>query len=455
MEVTNEKILAFENNIKNAITVEEKVRAYLLYRNFLMYYDPIKSEKVINEAIEYAKNFATEEDLYKFYFCKINFHIQLNQIHEAFELLNFCMEHHRSTNNLFQLSLLYSSIANIFFYMHMYYMAIYVIYYSIQNFIPPSDKKALYSAYNNLMNIYFESLKIEKFDELFIKHLIQYFEQNIEQNTVNFITANINLARFYRLKKNFEKSISQYIFVIQLCEKNQFNQVLPEIHYDLGLLYKDKSNENKMIFHYLESLELTQKHNIPYINVDLYDEIYLYYKNNKDEKKCLEFLELKIENENKLREEIKERTKIMESLGFYNNLQNEVPYIKNFIENLNFENQNLLIIENIKGEMIKVNIEEIVYVTKLDEFLQILFVDGKVIHIKSHFKEFVAKLKEMTNEIGLFFETNSRNQLVNLFWLSNMDYIKREITLNVFQKEYSFLVSKRQIAPLKKIIYDY
>ncbi len=67
-----------------------------------------------------------------------------------------------------------------------------------------------------------------------------------------------------------------------------------------------------------------------------------------------------------------------------------------------------------------------------------------------NFKDFVENIESYEFFDKLFFETNMRSQIVNLYWMTKMDLPNKIIYLRALENEYSINVSKRQYALLKK-----
>ena len=70
------------------------------------------------------------------------------------------------------------------------------------------------------------------------------------------------------------------------------------------------------------------------------------------------------------------------------------------------------------------------------------------------FKDCIEKLKEIPS-VNLFFETNLRNQIVNLFWMVDVDLPNKTIHLKAIDKSYLVQISKRQYALFKKFLQEY
>lgn len=446
------KCIDFELKISQANTIEQKVRAYLDYRNYLSIIDPKKSIELMDEAIAIVEKTSSKSELYKLYYSKANSLIHIKKIEEGFLLMSKCLEYNLKKNDKIQLGLIYLSFSNIFYKLTLFKTSIFLKHYVIKNFFNPNDKERTYAIYTNIMSVYFISLNINKFEESFILNIVDYYKDKKDKNLIGYIISKLNLARYYRLNNDLNKSLEIYNEMLHLCFVSKNYASAMDIHYELGLMYKDQKNWAKAEYHFYEAYKINQKEYIHYHNLALYEELYTLYKKDQNSKKALEFLEVFNQKEIEFEKEKEEILSQLKKIGFEKVINDDALIVKDYFEKIAFENQNILLEENVKGEVVKINIDEVVYVSKTEEFLQVCFVNGKKIHLKTLYKNFIQKMVTKLNGMGMFFETNARNQTVNLFWLSRFEDQTKEIVLKVIQEEYTFSVSKRQFPLLKKII---
>jgi len=83
---------------------------------------------------------------------------------------------------------------------------------------------------------------------------------------------------------------------------------------------------------------------------------------------------------------------------------------------------------------------------------EILLTDNKIIRLNQKFKCFTDMLFSNIGENHLFFYTNLRSELINLFWLSKIDKIEKSIYLNVLGHEYNFKLTRSQYPSLKDFL---
>jgi DNA-binding LytR/AlgR family response regulator len=106
-------------------------------------------------------------------------------------------------------------------------------------------------------------------------------------------------------------------------------------------------------------------------------------------------------------------------------------------------------LENIKGNLIKINIDSVVFVLSVNKIIKIHFADKTSYSFKLSLKEFADKIQESFGKEHLLFSTNQRCEMVNLFWLSKYEKLQKKIFLNVLGEEFEFEVTRSQ-APLLK-----
>jgi hypothetical protein len=180
-----------------------------------------------------------------------------------------------------------------------------------------------------------------------------------------------------------------------------------------------------------------------------YLELYQYYTEIRDDKKALECFEnyqLFKSKEDKLKLEIKDK---IQKIGFSGelDLNNELFY--KISEDYNLET-NGFYIRDLKGNHHLVSFQDILFAEKQIDILKIYFSIDKPIYTKMSFKEFLDKINLNTKFNNLFFETQQRSTIVNLFWFNKMNTIDKKIILKGVNQDFELNVSKRQYPLLKK-----
>jgi len=141
-----------------------------------------------------------------------------------------------------------------------------------------------------------------------------------------------------------------------------------------------------------------------------------------------------------------------EKFGFEENDQKNAGYLKEYIRINTFDLDRNIFMENTDGELVKVNIDSIVYVESYNKNLKLFFPNNRTEIFRKSFKDFTDFIHEKFQKNHLFFFTNLRNQMVNLYWISRFDRVSKQLFLNVIGQEIMFEVSRSQISELKEFL---
>jgi tetratricopeptide (TPR) repeat protein len=261
-----------------------------------------------------------------------------------------------------------------------------------------------------------------------------------------------NKARYYTLKKNFKLAIASYEFVIKEYDKKGFEINKISMYWELGRVYNKIGNEEAMIQAFRTSIQLGEQNNLKNLFPNIYFDLYEYYKSKSNFKKALNCLE-KFNKFKKNELELSKKVNfILKEMGL-----NQVKYKDNDIINI-FQKErvsidSLVFLDNIEGNIIKVDIHEIVLAQLNNNVIDVFLANGNTLKISGTFKALLNKLSPLIHESKSFFEANSRDTLVNLFWLSRIDKLNKTIYLRPFYKEFKVSISKRQWIELNKILY--
>lgn len=442
----------YEEAIKNAHDPKQKIRAFLMYRNYLLQFDTQKVLEVVDQGLKYAIEFGDEEDVLKLNTAKASALINLNHINEGFSLLFLCIEQAQKLNQKPILTILFGNLSNVFYTIGLHQTSLSIINYALQNYCSPEDFQSKYSFYNNMIRIYFNELNVLKFNDVFIQEIIDYYEGIKDFSNINYLYARFNLARYYRLSGRDDDALNLLTHLLELYQSQKMYFFLSDVYFEMGLIYKSQKLKTKMIFSFKEALKNYKKYHLRVVNLVIYQVLYEFYKEERDTTNALKYLEMYKEKEAVFRSERENKLKVMKMLGYDEILSIDSEIIKEYLKNTFFERHYRLIEENLKGEQIEILVDNIVYFSKSDTFLKLCLNNGHIIYLKTSFKDFVANIFHTIGDKHLFFETSSRSQMVNLFWLSKINYIKKEIVLKVLQNEYIISVSKRQLPLLRTII---
>jgi tetratricopeptide (TPR) repeat protein len=252
--------------------------------------------------------------------------------------------------------------------------------------------------------------------------------------------------------KEYKLAISTFEFVLKEYDQKGFEAKKIDVYYELGVLYHKIGDEEAMIQSFRTSIQLGEQFNIKLLFSGIYQELYEYYKSKSNFKKALNCLEKFNEFKKNELELSKKVNFILKEMGL-----NQVKYKDNEIVNI-FQKErvsidSLVFLENIEGKIIKVDIHEIILAQLNNNVIDIFLANGTSLKISGTFKALLNKLSLLTHESKSFFEANSRDTLVNLFWLSRIDKLSKTIYLRPFYKEFKVSISKRQWIELNKILY--
>jgi DNA-binding LytR/AlgR family response regulator len=260
------------------------------------------------------------------------------------------------------------------------------------------------------------------------------------------------LATHYRLKSNYKKAIEIGTESLHLANLENYNKLKCEISYILYLCYNELQDDVNSIYHLKMALSSSKKYHFTFLHEELYKALYLYYKQKESYQEAFEYLEKYHEIEKIKREAQSNVNWIVEKFGFEENDQKNAGYLKEYIRKNTFDLDRNIFMENTDDEVVKVNIDSIVYVVSYNKNLKIFFPNNRTETFRKSFKEFTDFIQEKFQSNHLFFYTNLRNQMVNLYWISRFDRASKQLYLNVIGQEIMFEVSRSQVSELKDFL---
>jgi tetratricopeptide (TPR) repeat protein len=454
MSVERNQFKDFKNQIRNAANDEEIVRLYIDYRNYLVSFNPEQALMVIDEVYKRYENSKSLHIKYKLLAVKASTHVALEQFDVALPMFLTSYEFFLNENDKsFQLKII-GNMTGIFYRLELFNYAIYLWKMILNKFNDCQNTNDINVALNNIMMVSFSNFHHDIFGIEVIDDMIAYYEDKLDNNYsfINYMAVHSNKARYYTLKKNFKLAIASYEFVIKEYDKKGFEINKISMYWELGRVYNKIGNEEAMIQAFRTSIQLGEQNNLKNLFPNIYFDLYEYYKSKSNFKKALNCLE-KFNKFKKNELELSKKVNfILKEMGL-----NQVKYKDNDIINI-FQKErvsidSLVFLDNIEGNIIKVDIHEIVLAQLNNNVIDVFLANGNTLKISGTFKALLNKLSPLIHESKSFFEANSRDTLVNLFWLSRIDKLNKTIYLRPFYKEFKVSISKRQWIELNKILY--
>jgi tetratricopeptide (TPR) repeat protein len=449
-----DKIAFYEKQIQECSEPSEILKLYRDYRNYVAFFNPRLSLEIATRGLDYAKSYGSETEIYELLFTQANSLLLIEKYDVALDQYLSCFHYFSKTDNRIMVIKVLGSISNLFFSLELYHQSIYIINLLLNNYINPGDEELKYLFMMNLTHVYNYLHHKSIYDLVTYNEILLYLEGVNKMETQMYVKTLVLKAIFYKNNNMFDDAISLFKEIIIKNEKLDSAVLLKEVYYDLGQTYKVLGNETEMKACFKKSIEYAEKSNIKSLNQNVFHELYQYYSSKNNYKKALEYLE-KYNTMTVQFEESKSRVNSkIQTLGYNTDIIFNSDWVKSLSHEVNINDQHNLYITDINDKIQKVNINDIVFIKKDKEILKIEIVLGKTIYSKMSFKDCIEKLKEIPS-VNLFFETNLRNQIVNLFWMVDVDLPNKTIHLKAIDKSYLVQISKRQYALFKKFLQEY
>lgn len=451
MNDLSQKIEYFEKELLNTTNYKDKLKLYRQYSFLMSTSDPQKAYDIILKGSEYSMEFEDEYEQKVMIVLQGICLIELNKYDLALSILLEVKEYFYLNNKLEFYAKVLSNIAVIYFELEYYNQAIYVWKDLISNYISPQDFAFRRLVMNNLISAYQNTFLYNDYSEIQIREILKHYEdQNIEKDQ-SYGNALNNLAVYYRLSHDYKAAIEVNLNLLTFATMNHFEKIKYEVNYNLFLCYQELNDEKKMLKYLLNALKLSKKSTYLYLKEDLYKSLYLYYKNKNDVNNAFEFLEklyeLSIE-----KKELRSGIDKINTQFNYNNEQQNGFYLNEHIKNNIFEWNRDIYLENMKGDVVKVNIDSIISVISTNKFIKIYFPNKQASIFKKSLKDFTDLLYEKFQNNHLLFSTNLRKEIVNLYWLSAFDKSSKKIYLNVLENEFIYSITRTQLPKLKEFL---
>jgi DNA-binding LytR/AlgR family response regulator len=238
-----------------------------------------------------------------------------------------------------------------------------------------------------------------------------------------------------------------------MAKENDLTRLVYEFNCQLGSIYLEIKDEEKMQLYLERAKEISRSvENAKFENPAIYEQLYLVYKKREDYKKSLENLEhfqrLQLEKTQSMI-----NIKIaLEKLELDKDIEKQFNFVKDHLKNNFFNMDRVIFEENIRGQTVKIYIDNIINIVAANKFVKIILSDNKSLMIKKSFKEMIETIEERFKNNHLMFATSIRKEVVNLYWLSKFEKSSKKIYLNVIGEEYRFDVARRQMPSLIKFL---
>jgi len=452
MHEIEQRIQEFESKIKNASEFKEKLKYYKLYAYFLSPIDSKKSYQIIEEAMKLAVDAKDEYERNWILFLKGNSLIELDKNDQALlALLEAKNYFYVNYNKEFYAKIL-SNIAVVYFNLKLYNQAIFIWKDLLINYVQHDDITFKNLVMNNLIAAYQNTFSISEITEFQIMEILNYYSHNNIKKNQTYCDALVNLATHYRLKGNIQKSIEVGLESLKLANMEGYNKLKCDICYNIYLNYKELNDNENKIYYLKMALNCSKKHHFLFLQVDIYRELYLYYKEMNSYKEAFEYLEKFHEEEALKREAQSNVNRILGSYDFEDQDQKNATYLVEYLKKNTFDLDRNIFLENMDGDIVKINIDSIVYAESYNKNLKICSPNGKVDEIKISFKDFTDIVYEKFKNNHLFFNTNLRKQMINLYWFKRFDRSTKQVFLNVIGEDLVFDVSRSQLGILKELL---
>lgn len=443
---------AFEIQINEELIMDKKFDIYRKYIYFLSQNDPLLSLKKAEEALDLAVKTNNTFQQKVMLFIKAVCLIEFDKYEQSISIFLECKKYFYANNHLDFYSKTLTNLGVIYYNLRCYNQSIFIWKDVLINHIDRKDINYKNIVTNNLVTAYLKTYTPPDSVELQLKEILSYFEDNNLTKDQLYCDVVVNLTTYYRIKKRFLESIQLGLEALEMSENKGFNKLKYEICFCLSNTFKDMENEKKMIFYLKLALHYSNKHKYTYLQEEIYNELYLYYKSKENYKEAFLNIEEFIHWKNLKNESLNNSIKIIKQFQFEMTDAKNANYLSQYIEKFSFDLERYIYIENINGDLVKLNIDNIVFVKSFNKMINIVFSDSSNEIFKIPLKSFLGLVQEKFLDNHLFFASNFRKHIVNLYWLSRFDKYDKKLVLTVFGSDYLFDLSRNQINAIKEYL---
>jgi tetratricopeptide (TPR) repeat protein len=441
-----------EIQLKNISDPISKVDKLIEFSRILLFSNTIKSLDYLEEAYSLSLKYQSKREQINILFLKAYSKTNLGMYDKAIIDFMYCKEYALSSKNEDLFVKIMGNIATIFLELGIVNQAIFIFKDLMKNHTPKEDKSMYYKHLINLIYTYQKIYKSNNKTKVKIQEVLDFSEESGEKHIDLYCMAHISMALYYKEKNEYPQSLLHFEKVIDINGEDELNIQNYRLFIDVALVYGEMKQLKKEYIFLKKALRISKKHHLDSFNLIIYERLSVYYKSIHKFELALECFEkfhiCKIKEEQELFKTKKalEKLNLTEQDSYYQTLMED--YIKSSL----FSSEQILLIEDIDDKTIELEIEKIVCVNVEEDILNIYLTDNQVFKIRQKFKDFTDNLYSRAEKKHLFFFTNQRSELVNLFWLSRIDKIEKMIYLNVVGQEYNYRLTRSQFANLKEFL---
>lgn len=443
----------FEKRIKKTEDVFEKIKLYKEFRNAIFLNNQTKAAELVEIAYQLALESKNEKEIHNMLSMKGLNYVQEQKYDQALTCFVQAKKFYFQNNHNKEYCRSLGNIANLFFYLGAFNQAVSLYKELYTKLIEPSDDELRYITLNNLIIMYQNNFEFHENSEKQIMEIVESLEKQGKEKTHLYHICFSNLANCYRLKKEYQKAIDVVNKALAMAKDNDLTRLVYEFNCQLGSIYLEIKDEEKMQFYLERAKEISKSvENAKFENAAIYEQLYLFYKKREDYRRSLENLEhfqrLQLEKTHSMI-----NIKLaLEKLELGKDIEKQFNFVKDHLKNNFFNMDRVIFEENVRGQTVKIYIDNIINIVATSKYVKIILSDNKSLMIKKSFKEMIETIENRFKNNHLMFATNIRKEVVNLYWLSKFEKSNKKIYLNVIGEEYKFDVARRQMPSLIKFL---
>lgn len=447
------KIAEFEKKFTATRNLSKKFKFYWENKVFVETHDPIKNLEYIQKMLQAAIKKDDKYIEHLLYIFQGYLYRRDGFYDKALNLYNKSKNYFKATDDQKNYAKIISDISVIFATLGLQNQACFLWKDLLRNYI---DKKDLYQRgiiINNLITTSITSYQNYDQVEIVLNELLDEMKESIN-NTYhyNFIYCKsmINMGFYHYTKYNdFKKSLAFYEKALSIVDEIHDLGAKYEIYVKIADCYKGLKDEVNRISFLIKARKTIANSENNLNCLYLFKELYHYYKTKEDMKKALMYFEIVHALELQKKDQENKVNSILENMGINSNEKINIDFLKEYSKKHIFDFNREVFLENIKGVMVKISLDAIISVTSYSKMIKIHFVDNTHLIYKISMKEFSDLLLEKFGEDHLFFSTNLRSEMVNLFWMSHYDKLNKKLYFNVLGEEIVFELTRIQSVLLR------